>query len=107
LAIAFVLDSADGDIDKYDQVIEKTGLRPGGPGPSGALFHWGTRTENGIRVTDVWESAEQFQKFADEQIGPLIRPTEGRRREQVGADRGSTRGRPSHTAGIGFDEAGP
>jgi len=22
-------------------------------------------------VTDVWETAEQFQKFADEQIGPF------------------------------------
>ena len=26
---------------------------------------------DGIRVTDVWETAEQFQAFADTQIGPI------------------------------------
>jgi hypothetical protein len=29
-----------------------------------------TKTDNGFRVTDVWESAEAFQQFAEEQIGP-------------------------------------
>ena len=71
MATAFVLDFAGGDIDKYEQVINKMGLRPGGPGPTGLLFHWVARTDDGIRVIDVWESAEQFQKFADEQIGPF------------------------------------
>jgi hypothetical protein len=40
-------------------------------GMVGGLFHWVTKTEGGIRVTDVWHSAEQFQAFADEQIGPI------------------------------------
>jgi hypothetical protein len=26
---------------------------------------------NGIRVTDVWETREQYEKFAEEQIGPV------------------------------------
>jgi hypothetical protein len=65
------MDFAGGDIQKYEQVIEKMGLRAGGPGPTGILFHWVTRTDDGIRVTDVWESPEQFQKFAEEQIGPF------------------------------------
>ena len=38
--------------------------------PEGGLTHWVTRTDDGIRVTDVWESREQFEKFAEEQIGP-------------------------------------
>jgi hypothetical protein len=29
-----------------------------------------TATDDGIRVTDVWESREQFEKFAEEEIGP-------------------------------------
>ncbi len=30
-------------------------------------------TDEGIRVVDVWESQEQFDKFAEEQIGPHSR----------------------------------
>ena len=29
-----------------------------------------TATDDGLRVTDVWETREQFDKFAQEQIGP-------------------------------------
>lgn len=42
----------------------------GGAGAPGALFHWVTTTDGGLRVTDVWEGRERFQKFADAQIGP-------------------------------------
>jgi hypothetical protein len=28
-------------------------------------------TDDGIRVTDVWETREQFEQFAAEQIGPF------------------------------------
>jgi hypothetical protein len=56
---------------QYDQVIQKMGFRPGGPGASGALFHWVTKTDAGIRVVDVWESKDQFQKFGAEKIGPI------------------------------------
>jgi hypothetical protein len=29
------------------------------------------KTDSGIRVVDVWQSAEQFQRFPDGQIGPF------------------------------------
>ena len=29
-----------------------------------------TRTDNGLRVTDVWRDRETFEQFAQEQIGP-------------------------------------
>jgi hypothetical protein len=41
------------------------GLRSGGQHP-GALFHWATKSDSGVRVTDVWESNEQFERFAQE-----------------------------------------
>jgi hypothetical protein len=56
---------------QYDQVIQKMGFRSGGPGAPGALFHWVTKTDAGIRVVDVWESREIFEKFAAAKIGPL------------------------------------
>jgi hypothetical protein len=71
MAIAVVLEFAGATLDQYDQVIEKMGLTPGGPGPAGGLFHWVTATDDGIRVTDVWESREVFDQFAENQIGPV------------------------------------
>jgi hypothetical protein len=30
-----------------------------------------TQTDDGIRITDVWQDRETFERFAQEQIGPL------------------------------------
>ena len=71
MAVGVVMDLVGATLQQYDEVIDKMGLQPGGPGPSGLMFHWVAATDDGIRVTDVWQSAEQFQQFADEQIGPF------------------------------------
>jgi hypothetical protein len=71
MAVAVVMNFVGGTLDQYDQVIEKMGLKRGGPMPAGGISHWVAATEEGIRVTDVWESREQFDRFAQEQIGPI------------------------------------
>lgn len=71
MPVAVVLDFNGATLEQYDQVLVLMGLEPGGPGPEGALFHWVTATDDGIRVTDVWETAEQFQQFAEQHIGPF------------------------------------
>lgn len=71
MAIAVQLDFPGATLSQYDQVIQKMGFRPGGPGAPGGLFHWVTKTDTGIRVTDVWDSREKFERFSKEQIGPL------------------------------------
>jgi hypothetical protein len=73
MAVAVVMEFEDASLDQYDQVIEKMGLDPRGNAPSGGLFHWVAQTDSGIIVTDVWEDAEQFEKFSQEQIGPYTR----------------------------------
>lgn len=70
MAVAVVVEFDEGTLDQYDRVIELMGFRAFGPGAPGAMFHWVTKTDTGIRVTDVWESAEVFQRFAEEQIKP-------------------------------------
>ena len=70
MPIAIQMDFADATTDQYDQVIKKMGLTPGGPGPVGAISHFVTKTPEGMRVVDVWETKEQFERFAQEQIGP-------------------------------------
>jgi hypothetical protein len=70
MAIAAILDFPGGTLEQYDQVIDAMGLKPGGDGPPGAIFHWVARTDDGIRVVDVWETREHFDRFAQDEIGP-------------------------------------
>ena len=70
MAVAIEMNFKGATLDQYDQVIELMGLGGDAPSPPGALFHWVAKTDDGIRVVDVWETMEQFKKFSDEQIGP-------------------------------------
>ena len=56
MAVAVVLEFEGATLDQYDQVVEKMGITPGGRHLPGCLFHW--------------ESREQFERFAEEQIAP-------------------------------------
>lgn len=38
----------------------------------GGLFHVAAFTDRGLRVVDVWESAEAFQAFAAERLMPGV-----------------------------------
>lgn len=71
MAVAVQLDFTGATLEQYDEVIKRMGFRPRGPGATGSLFHWITKTAAGIRVTDVWESQEQFEKFSEDTIGPV------------------------------------
>lgn len=72
MAVAVVMEFEGATLDQYDQVLEKMGLTSGGPTPPGALFHWVAQTDDGIIVTDVWETREAFDQFGEEHIGPLM-----------------------------------
>jgi hypothetical protein len=69
MAVAFIMDFAGGTTDDYDAVVEKMDL--GGRLPAGALFHAAGVSDGVLRVCDVWESEEIFQRFAEGKIGPL------------------------------------
>lgn len=69
MAVAVEMDFKGATLDQYDKVMELMGLDPEAP-PQGAIFHWVAETTDGIRVVDVWETKEDFEKFAAEQIGP-------------------------------------
>jgi hypothetical protein len=70
MAVAVEMTFKGATTEQYDKVMELMGLSPGAPGPRGALFHWCAATDDGLRITDVWESEAEFGKFAEEQIGP-------------------------------------
>ena len=70
MAVAIQMDFEGATLEQYDEICTLMGLTPKGPGPAGAISHFVTKTDSGIRVVDVWESSEQFDKFAQDQIGP-------------------------------------
>lgn len=73
MAIAAQIDFKGATLDQYDQALAKMGMSHGGPGGPGGLFHWMMKTDDGIRATDVWESQEAFDRFAQERMGPITR----------------------------------
>ena len=71
MAVGVVVVFPGGTKEQYDQVISEMGYTKGGPGAPGGLFHWACITDEGVRLTDVWESREQFEEFAANSMGPL------------------------------------
>jgi hypothetical protein len=70
MAVAVQMDFEGATLDQYDTICKSMGLTPKGPGPAGAISHFATKTDSGIRIIDVWESKEQYEKFAQTEIGP-------------------------------------
>jgi hypothetical protein len=40
--------------------------------PQGAKFHVAWFAGDGFHVLDLWDSAEEFQRFSDERLGPGV-----------------------------------
>lgn len=67
MAYAFVQDVASS-WDQYEQV--SAGLVD--PPPLGLLVHVAGPTDEGVRIIDVWESEEAWQRFRTERLDPAI-----------------------------------
>ena len=73
MAVAIEMNFKGATLAQYERVMELMELTPGGETPPGALFHWTAETSDGLRVVDVWEDMETFDRFAQEQIGPFTK----------------------------------
>ena len=75
MAIAVILDFPGSTLEQYDkvmgQLVAAMGIKPGWA-PPGEIFHWVARTDDGIRMVDVWETREDFDRWAFglEDLGP-------------------------------------
>jgi hypothetical protein len=61
--------------EMYDRINGEIGVSPGNL-PDGLVAHYATRTDEGIRIFDVWESEEQFDQFM-QQVVPAMEKTLG------------------------------
>jgi len=71
MAVAVQMDFRGVTLEQYDRAMEWMGLLPGGPSPKGELFHWVMKTDDGLRIIDVWESREAFEQFLAERVRPV------------------------------------
>jgi hypothetical protein len=73
MAVAIEMNFKGATLEQYDQVLELMNLTPGGATPPGAISHWVAATDDGLRVVDVWEDMETFDRYAQEKIGPFTK----------------------------------
>jgi hypothetical protein len=69
MAIAVIVEIAGATAEQYDAIVAEMKLTSWPPPHN--LFHVAGPSEGGWRVVDIWDSAEAFEAFAREQLGPL------------------------------------
>lgn len=59
------------DVTTYRRIVEGLGKTP----PEGLILHVALeRAEGGLRYIDVWESEEDWDRFAEERLHPVVHP---------------------------------
>lgn len=66
MAVAVIVQA--GTRENYDRVAERINAEGV---PEGAIIHTATETPDGVRIMDVWESREAFERFMEEKVGPI------------------------------------
>ena len=86
MAFAFVFKPAMMDETQYDECIRR--LEAAGAGaPPGRLYHTCHGSGSQLRVFDVWESMEAFERFGST-LGPIL--------QEIGVDPGAPEITPIH-----------
>ena len=75
MAVVVVNEIEGAGQEFYDQVNPK--VMPGGELPDGCQLHIAGPAENGWRVITVWDSEDQFQKFREEKLIPVMQEAGG------------------------------
>jgi len=57
--------------DQYDQILKLVDWEANVPG--GAKYHVASFDDSGLRVTDVWDSADDFNRFVEQRLMPGVR----------------------------------
>jgi hypothetical protein len=70
MTIGIRLKLAGGTAEQMDKL--NAAIDPDGNPPDGIVFHSSGPVDGGWGVIDFWESREQFDKFAEERIGPAM-----------------------------------
>ena len=71
MSVMIIMELDGVTMEDYDAVRKHVGweLDP----PPGGICHVAARSDEGLRVVDIWESAEQFQHFIETRLMPGVR----------------------------------
>jgi hypothetical protein len=58
-------------VDMYDAVHAEL-LKQSGQAVDGLVLHVGRSTSDGFQVIEVWESREQFERYYEEVVDPIV-----------------------------------
>ena len=72
MPILMIMDIEGATAEQYDGVDELLGGLTPENAPPGLISHAAAITDSGVLVADVWESAEDLQRFFDEKLGAAI-----------------------------------
>ena len=70
MAVVMVMEWDGVTAEQYDAARELVNWE--GNVPAGGMFHVAAVTDQGLRVTDVWESADAFQAFVADRLMPGV-----------------------------------
>lgn len=70
MAVAVFMEWPGVSEEQYNAVMEELELDE--DTPDGALFHLASFTGAGLRVVDIWESAEAFYAFNESRLMPAV-----------------------------------
>ncbi len=56
--------------EQYDQAGKVVNWE--GDAPAGGKYHVASFDEHGLRVTDVWDSADDFERFVEQRLMPGV-----------------------------------
>ncbi len=68
MAIGMFMDWKGVTAEQYDEVRRSVNWET--DTPQGALFHAATFDDEGAHIFDMWESAENFQRFVADRLTP-------------------------------------
>ena len=70
MATAVLLDWKGVTWNEYVDVVERLDL-DGSP-PAGGRLHLAGSTDDGMRIVDVWDSPQDFDRFSNERLAPVL-----------------------------------
>lgn len=76
MAVGMLLQIPGGTQEMYDSFNREMSMSPDTL-PDGLISHYAGPSDDGWLVFDVWESRDQFERFAQERLGPAAQRVVG------------------------------
>lgn len=99
MAVLVLLEVEGGTIEKYAQLNEILGIADDDDAPEGLIYHVAAVADDGMVITDLWRSEEDFERFFGERAGEAMAQAD------IGDVKHTIAQVHDHTGGTGTEEA--